>query len=332
MTKNNETIFSGFVEIINSQGGFTVGGAPDTAEDGGELSSKTVTFVNDSEHEVPSHTLSYIQRNPTQLPSFLGEIFVFAYTWAFGGNVHPQSVTEDDENKSSSAKESPPVWQLFDNLVRDLFEIDAPIGVKLPPGNDSIANYYIDMESGHFALWSNLVPSTRALIAKAVSSQFAISDSLNALDDPPPLKNQIEVDRSLVPTVDTVRYAFLISLMALNGQPVLLTRETGTGKSALIQDTLVRLSQAGGSGTGTRTILGAVFRAGKKNLVDSVIEITSGDGVKEEMSAAEVVFNSMHFSAYASSAKTLSFIESKLVKRGRDVLGPRPGKKVCGLF
>ena len=206
MTKNNETIFSGFVEIINSQGGFTVGGAPNAAEDGGEISettsSKTVTFVDDSEHEVPSRTLSYIQRNPTQLPSFLGKIFVFAYTWAFGGNLHPQSFTEDDEDKSRSAKENPPVWQLFDNLVRDLFEIDAPIGVELPPGNDSIANYYIDMESGHFALWSNLVPSTRALIAKAVSSQFAISDSLNALDDPPPLKNQIEVDRSLAPTVD----------------------------------------------------------------------------------------------------------------------------------
>ena len=60
------------------------------------------------------------------------------------------------------------------------------------------------------------------------------------------------------------------------------------------------------------------------------MEITSGDGVIDDMSTTEVVFNSMHFSAYTSSAKTLSFIESKLVKRGRDVLGPRPGKKVCG--
>ena len=327
-------IISGFVEIINSQGGLALSGAPNVAEDGVEMSettsAKTVTFADDSEHEVPSRTLSYIQRNPMQLPSFLGKIFVFAYTWAFGGNLHSQNVTDDVEDGSSSAKESPPVWQLFDNLVRDLFEIDAPIGVKLPPGNDSMANYYIDMESGQFALWSNLVPSTRALIAKAVSSQFAISDTLNALDDPPPLKNQIEVDRSLVPTVDTVRYAFLVALMALNGQPVLLTGETGTGKSALIQDTLVRLSQAGGTGTGTGTILGAVFRAGKKNLVDSIMEITSGDGVIDDMSTTEVVFNSMHFSAYTSSAKTLSFIESKLVKRGRDVLGPRPGKKVCG--
>ena len=327
-------IISGFVEIINSQGGFTVGGAPNSAEDGGEMSettsAKTVTFADDSEHELPSRaSLSYIQRNPLKLLSFLGTIFVFAYTWAFGGNLRSQSVIEDDEDGSSSAMESPAVWQLFDDLVHDLFEIDAPIRVKLPPGNDSIANYYIDMESGQFVPWSNLVPSTRALIAKAVSNQFAISDTLNALDDPPPLKNQIDIDRSLVPTVDTIRYAFLVALMALNGQPVLLTGETGIGKSALIQDTLVRLSQAGGTGTGTGSILGAVFRAGKKNLVDSIIEITSGDGVKDDTSAAEVVFNSMHFSAYTSSAKTRRFIESELVKRGRDVLGPRPGKKVC---
>ena len=254
---------------------------------------------------------------------------MFAYTWAFGGNLRCQTVIEDDEGGDRFANDGPPVWQLFDTLVRDLFEVESPIGVRLPPGNESIANYYIDMESGQFALWSNLVPSTRALIAKAVSNQFAISDTLNTLDDPPPLKNQPEIDRSLVPTVDTVRYAFLIALMALNGQPVLLTGETGVGKSALIQDTLVRLSQAGGTGTSTGTILGAVFRTGKKNLVDSIMDITSSEGVRAETRSSEVVFNSMHFSAYTSSAKARKFIESKLVKRGRDVLGPVPGKKVC---
>lgn len=326
-------IISGFVEIINGQGGFTVGGSPNTAEDGGELSettsAKTVTFAEDSDHDVHARKLSYIQRNPSQLLSFLGKVFVFAYTWAFGGNLRSQNVIEDDDAGDNFTKDAPPVWQLFDTLVRDLFEIDTPIGVRLPPGNDSIANYYIDMESGQFALWSNLVPPTRALIAKAVSNQFAISDTLNTLDDPPPLRNQIEIDRSLVPTVDTVRYAFLIALMALNGQPVLLTGETGVGKSALIQDTLVRLSQAGGTGTSTGTILGAVFRTGGKNLIDSIIDMTSSETVKGDVRGSEVVFHSMHFSAYTSSSKAQRFIESKLVKRGRDVLGPRPGKKVC---
>lgn len=310
-----------------------VSGNPNTAEEGAELSetisAKTVTFADESEQEVRPRRLSFIQRDPSQLLSFLGKLFVFAFTWSFGGNLRSRDLVEDEDMGDSFAKGAPPVWQLFDTLVRELFEIDTPIGVKLPPGNDSIANYYIDMENGQFVLWSNLVPTTRALIAKAVSNQFAISDTFNTLDDPPPLKNQIDIDRSLVPTVDTVRYAFLIALMALNGQPVLLTGETGVGKSALIQDTLVRLSQAGGTGTSTGTILGAVFRTGGKNLVDSIIDITMGDreGGKVEGCDSEVVSNSMHFSAYTSSAKARKFIESKLVKRGRDVLGPRPGKK-----
>ena len=109
-------IISGFVEIVYSQGGFTVGGAPNTAEDGVEMSettsAKTVTFADDSEHEVPSRTLSYIQRNPTQLPGFLGKIFVFVYTWAFGGNLHSQNVTEDVEDGSSSADSSGLVWKV----------------------------------------------------------------------------------------------------------------------------------------------------------------------------------------------------------------------------
>lgn len=327
-------IISGFIEIINSQGGLTIGGTPNTGDDGTVLSettsAKTVTFADDSEQEVRSHRLSFIQRNPSQLLNFLGKLFVFAFTWSFGGNLCSREHVEDDEMADRPSTNAPPVWQLFDNLVRELFETDTPIGVKLPPGNDSIANYYIDMDTGNFVLWSNLVPTTRALIAKAVSNQFAISDTTNTLDDPPPLKNQTEIDRSLVPTIDTVRYAFLIALMALNGQPVLLTGDTGVGKSALIQDTLMRLSEKGGAGTSTGTILGAVFRTGGKNLVDSIIDITSSDrdGVRGEGCQLDVVFNSMHFSAFTSSAKARRFIESKLVKRGRDVMGPRPGKKV----
>ena len=327
-------IISGFVEILNSQGGLTVSTTPNTAEDGAELSettsSKTVTFADESEHESRTRRLSFIQRHPSQLPIFLRKLFVFAFTWSFGGNLLSRDFVDEEDEGDSFEENATSVWQLFDTLVRDLFETDTPIGVKLPPGNDSIANYYIDMENGQFTLWSNLVPTARALIAKAVSNQFAISDTFNTLDDPPPLKNQIEIDRSLVPTVDTVRYAFVIALMSLNGQPVLLTGETGVGKSALIQDTLVRLSQAGGTGTSTGTILGAVFRTGRKNLVDNIIEMTTGEreGLKGGGSDAEVVFHSMHFSAYTSSAKARKFIESKLVKRERDVLGPTPGKKV----
>lgn len=261
------SIISGFVNIINSHGGFPTGNAPVQTVDSGESSEttsvKTVTFADEAEHDVRESKTTFVQRNPAEFLSFLTKVFVFAFTWAFGGNFDLYVKDEDEEDtRLTSPISTTAIRETFDVFVRDMFEIDAPIGVQLPVGNDSVFSYYVDMETGQFSQWSNLVPSCRALIAKAVSSQFAISDTQNVLDDPPPLRNDVEIDRSLVPTVDTVRYAFLISLMSLNRQSVLLTGKPGIGKSALIQDTLLRLSQPGGTGTGTGSILGAVFRAG----------------------------------------------------------------------
>lgn len=324
-------IINGVIEILNNQDGSTSTGPSNAAKESLEYSevtsAKAVTFADDSEPETNPRELSLVQRDPSQLRSFLGKLYVFAFTWSFGGNLNSRYSSEDEDLGDAFAKTSSPVRRQFDSLIRNLFENL----VRLPPGSESIANYYLDMENGQFVLWSNLVPTTRALIAKAVSNQFAISDTFNTLDDPPPLRNLVDIDRSLVPTVDTIRYSFLVALMALSGQPILLTGENGVGKSALIQDTLVRLSQLGGTGTGTGTILGAVFRKGGKNIVDNIIDMSSsrheGGGVKENDS--EVAWYTMQFSAYTSSTKTRRFIESKLVKRGRDVLGPRPGKKVC---
>ena len=324
-------IINGFIEILNNQDGLTSTGRSNTAKESLEYSevtsAKGVTFAHDSEQETNPRELSLLQRDPSQLCSLLGKLYVFAFTWSFGGNLNSRYSSEDEDLGDAFAKTPSPVRRQFDSLIRNLFENI----VRLPPGSESIANYYLDMENGQFVLWSNLVPTTRALIAKAVSNQFAISDTFNTLDDPPPLRNLLDIDRSLVPTVDTIRYSFLVALMALSGQPILLTGENGVGKSALIQDTLVRLSQLGGTGTGTGTILGAVFRKGGKNIVDNIIDMSSssheGGGVKENDS--EVAWYTMQFSAYTSSTKTRRFIESKLVKRGRDVLGPRPGKKVC---
>ena len=321
-------IIEGFVEIIGAHGGFAASVAEQSGESSETTSGKTVTFAEKPERDGPTRRMSFIQRSPSQLLTLLGKIFVFAYAWSFAGTLDSQSIEDNDEEKLTPGECHTPI-RLFDTFLRDLFENDSPTGVTFPAGNDSILNYYIDMQSGQFAQWTNLVPTTRALIAKAVSNQFAISDTLNTLDDPPPLKNDTEADRLLIPTVDTVRYAFLIALLALNGQPVLLTGQSGVGKSTLIHDTLERLSRVGGTGTGSGTILGAVFRTGGKDLVDSIIETTSraGDGHAELES--EVVFTSVHFSAYTTPAKVRAFIETKLVKRGRDVLGPIPGKKVC---
>lgn len=45
----------------------------------------------------------------------------------------------------------------------------------------------------------------------------------------------------MVPTVDTVRYDFLVSRLITNGKPVLLVGPVGTGKTSVAQNVLQKL-------------------------------------------------------------------------------------------
>ena len=332
------SIISGFVDIINANGGIP-GALPGNASEPQELgSAKSVKFSDESNGETKprNRRVSYAQRNPERLLSFFGRIFVFAYTWAFGGNLDSRDGSEGDEEDllpgyTTSQSSGTPVRLVFDTFVRDLFENDSPVEIQLPVGNETMFAYYVDLDGGQFQLWNNLVLGARSLIAKSLSEYNQILDTVNILDDPlPSLKQDFEIDRSLVPTVDSVRYAFLLSLLALRKQPVLLTGATGIGKTALIHDTLKRLSQPGGTGTGTGSILGSVFRAANKNILESIIDITTL-AERPVVDQSNIAYSSMQFSAHTTPARAQHFIESRLVRRGRDVLGPKPGQKVTHL-
>ena len=67
------------------------------------------------------------------------------------------------------------------------------------------------------------------------------------LDDEPNLERELTLDdtkdQNLVPTRDTIRYGFLMTLLLLNNQPVLLAGGIGVGKSILVEDVLFQLSK-----------------------------------------------------------------------------------------
>jgi len=108
-----------------------------------------------------------------------------------------------------------------------------------------------------------------------------------------------------------------------------LTGSVGVGKTILISDVLTRLSHRGGTSTNAGTILGAVFRSGGKNLVESILEASLDSEYEEEEDTNEpLVYDKVLFSAHTTAARVRSFVESKLIKRGRDALGPRQGHKV----
>lgn len=328
-------ILGAMIDYIRKKGGFGEVQEDVTDANIATASSPDLLPSSPSLHDFSFTSLhskkqNFLEKNPSQLPQLFAKIFVFAYIWAFGGNFNcPSEETATDidslsQGSQSNARDTRNARISFDNFVRDLFESNHSLEVYLPKGNTSLYNYFIDLEKGQFTVWENLVPSTEALIEKYIANQIAISDTINVIDDPMPNIDEIET-RSLIPTLDSVQYSFIISLLALNNKPVLLTGDTGVGKSTLLHDVLNRLSQEGGAGTSPGTILGSVLSHGSSSILDSIVETSSGTDLRLKKT---ILVSKMQFSAHTSMYMTRKLIESKLIKRGRDTLGAKPGKKV----
>uniref|UniRef100_H2YVQ0 AAA+ ATPase domain-containing protein n=1 Tax=Ciona savignyi TaxID=51511 RepID=H2YVQ0_CIOSA len=132
------------------------------------------------------------------------ELFVFAFTWSVGGVLNSSTVIGRDETLINMSYD-------FDQLVHDIFEKDTGIGVTFPSGSRSIFSYFVDLQSGRFVPWDELVPATRTLIERGLT--YTLVGNNRAL----------------------IRYSFLSALLLLNKFPVLLTGDSGVGKTALIQ-------------------------------------------------------------------------------------------------
>eukprot|EP00058_Branchiostoma_floridae_P021107 XP_002606597.1 hypothetical protein BRAFLDRAFT_120109 [Branchiostoma floridae] len=253
----------------------------------------------------------YMEKHPRDLAALLGKMFVFAFTSSIRGNL----VREDDHDEdafSVSTKEdsAAAVSYDFDNFIHDKFEIEPPMGVRLPTGNKSIFGYFVDMQTGNFVLWDSLVPTTQSLIERGLT-HVTLGEAMGMSAEQ---SRSMGLDSQLIPTVDTVRYSFLMALLLLHKNPVLLTDtvrysflmallllhknpvlltdtvrysflmallllhknpvlltgDSGVGKSAIVQDMLSRLTKDGGTATKGSTILGSIFHFAERS--SSILE------------------------------------------------------------
>ncbi|XP_023930267.1 dynein heavy chain 6, axonemal [Lingula anatina] len=288
----------------------------------------------------------YMQKNPGKFTIFLGKLFAFAFTWAFGGSLQRFDEMDDDiaVTKKEGDKDKPDIniCYEFDGFVRDLLEVEPPLGVRLPSGHKTMFSYFLDMESGNFVPWDVLVPKTNSLIEKG--AVITIGDTMG-LSTGHAKPGEGRLENEIVTTVDTVRYSFLTGLLLLNGHPVLLTGESGVGKSAIIKHMLKEMSKDNGTTTKNGTILGNVLNFSDKNqsLLENISSLTKFAmeedidteknldllmGTNKPKQNTGISTSLLQFSAQTTSARTQLSIIHRLIKKGKDTLGGPKGKKV----
>ncbi|XP_075255484.1 dynein axonemal heavy chain 6-like isoform X3 [Convolutriloba macropyga] len=363
MVKTLCTLLEAYIEFLRYNGGFGFVPADDEEEEVNDEQQSRVSLTGKSKRNpkkggATSTGKWYLEKHPGNLETLLSKLFVFCFTWALGGNFRR---VDDAEDQDGSFED---VGYDFDNFVRELFECEPPYGVRLPSGNQTVYAYFVDIINGGFVLWNKLVPSTKYLVEKGIGP----------LDDQKPAKkskkskgqsggsggggsssNQSHSESiQLVPTVDSVRYSFLTVLLTLYKNPVILTGESGIGKSAIVQDLLGKVGQTSGLSTHGGTVLGRVLNYSDRDtdILDNVshllamsdsrdkggtIESTTDETAMLSTAAKEalrgtVIASVIQFSAQTHSHKVQSQLLYKLIKRGKDGLTAPKGKRVVAFI
>ncbi|XP_030743682.1 dynein axonemal heavy chain 14 [Echinops telfairi] len=292
----------------------------------------------------------YLEKNPDKLTIMIQKLFVFAFTWAFGGTLRREDEHEDDILFSASFEPDSlaKVTYDFDKLVRELFENSLQEGIKLPTGDRSIFGYFVDIQQCEFTAWSELVPTTQALVQRGTS---LLTDPQGSNEN---LLKITECGEYInhTATRDTMCLSFLSSLLLKNSYPVLLTGEPGVGKTAAINQMLEKLEGPGAFDINYESTLGEVLLYNeikrssslKQNisiLFSETRKSATGNSdmtmKKSEVRTSEVsckninkgiIVSRINFSINITTAKAKEMILKKLIRRSKDTLGAPKNNRI----
>ncbi|XP_063079957.1 dynein axonemal heavy chain 6-like [Engraulis encrasicolus] len=298
----------------------------------------------------------FLQKYPDKLTSLLGKLYVFAFTWAFGGVLN--HMNEYDDAHGNYRDKSDPLVKAsheFQTLLRELFEGGQHYGIPLPSGN--LFSYFVDMQTDSFVLWEELVPSTEILIRRGLTpGRRDVASAYSAVYSG---RDTLTPNSQHVSNLDSIRYSFLISLLLVHDQPVLLTGDSGVGKSMLIESMLKKLQRDQGDIGNPSTILGQVFlhhQAKTVSLLEDVSLLTDGltdndypYGDSTDMVSAASPFGKLHSmeqeegmgssesgiltrpfqcTAHTGPQHIKAHVLHGLTKRGQNLLGASKNRKV----
>uniref|UniRef100_A0A8D1J8X9 Dynein axonemal heavy chain 14 n=2 Tax=Sus scrofa TaxID=9823 RepID=A0A8D1J8X9_PIG len=307
---------------------------------------KNLTSIREDEGSFPGLTR---WKNPLKFKKMIQKLYVFAFTWAFGGALKREDEHEDDVVLCSRSEPDSParVTYDFDTLVHELFEGNSQIGISLPIGEHSIFGYFVDIQQCEFIPWTELLPNIQTLIQRGTS----------IVPDPPGssvhLLKITEYGENInyIATRDTTCLSFLISLLLKNSCPVLLTGDFAVGKTTAINQMLEKLESSGAFDVKYGSILGEVLLyneikksrlyilnskfdlPGKNKAVGAALKKKKKKIKKSDESSFKdnnkgIVVSAINFNIGTTAAKTKEMILKKLVRRTKDTLGAPKSNRI----
>ncbi|XP_036925260.1 dynein heavy chain 14, axonemal [Sturnira hondurensis] len=345
-------ILEAFFEFMSKNGGFGQGEDlknTSTEEKSYSFSKVSVKFKDIKER---AENTWYLEKHPDKLKIMIQKLFVFAFTWAFGGTLKREDEHENDILLYSRFEPTSltRVTYDFDDLVHELFENNSEVGIKLPPEKHSVFGYFVDLQQGEFIPWSELLPSVQTLIQRGTSMLAGPQESGENLYKVTECGESI----NFIATRDTRCLSFLISLLLKNSCPVLLTGDFGVGKTATIRQMLEKLEGPRGLDVQYGSLLGEVLlyndikksRCLRQNIsillsethktaTGNLDKITKEPGKSDEVSFKSndsgkgVTVSTINFNIKTTAAKTQEMILKKLRRRTKDALGvPRSSRTI----
>ena len=277
------------------------------------------------------NTLPFLHRHPECFCDLLGKIFVFCFTWAFGGcfkQVEEETGSELLNPDQSVTRGDTTARGQFDALVHKIFTSAPQIDVQLPTSADLIYSYYVDINTCSFASWKKLVPSPNEIVTRTSMMQKGIQSLQNLssssfLDSGAALGQlQRASEVGFVPTTDSIQLCFLTLLLQRDDHSVLLCSKMGAGKTHF----LTYLTKLLKSAEQCANILGAVL-GGRQQIKQSKIHLSSS-GLKYDDEESPVVALPLHISSQTEASYLQSEIEHCLVKNSKSIFTSPAGKKV----
>ncbi|KAL1769801.1 dynein heavy chain 14, axonemal, partial [Sigmodon hispidus] len=224
-------------------------------------------------------------------------------------------------------------------------------GISLPGGERSIFGYFVDLQNCEFMPWSDLLPNAQTIIQRGTS---LLADFQGSSDSVLRAKECGEYV-NYTATRDTLCLSFLMSLLLKNSYPILLTGDSGVGKTTAINEILEKLEGRGTFDIKYGSILGKVLlhneikrSSGRKSNIRQNISILISETYKSAIGGFDqstkkvemktddatvqnekgIIVSSINFTTNITAARTKEMLLRKLVRRTKDILGAPKNNRI----